>query len=47
VLAYVASAIIAKPELLAVIKGTLIPMIRFDAKFLSLMAAVIGTTLSA
>lgn len=46
-LAYVGSAIIAKPDLLEVIKGTLIPTIRFDAKFLSLLVAVIGTTLSA
>ena len=46
-LAYVGSAILAKPALLEVIKGTLIPTIRFDAKFLSLLVAVIGTTLSA
>ena len=46
-LAYVGSAIIAKPELGEVIKGTLIPTIRFDAQFLSLLVAVIGTTLSA
>ena len=46
-LAYVGSAIIAKPELGEVIRGTLIPTIRFDAQFLSLLVAVIGTTLSA
>src|SRR5215212_3768744 len=46
-LAYVCSAIIAKPELAAVLKGTFIPTIRFDAQFLSLLVAVIGTTLSA
>ena len=46
-LAYVGSAIIAKPDLIEVIKGTLIPTIRFDARFLSLLVAVIGTTLSA
>lgn len=46
-LAYVGSAILAKPELLEVIKGTLIPSIRFDQQFLSLLVAVIGTTLSA
>ena len=46
-LAYVGSAIIAKPDLMEVIKGTLIPTIRFDARFLSLLVAVIGTTLSA
>ena len=46
-LAYVGSAIIAKPDLLAVIKGTLIPTFHFDQKFLSMLVAVIGTTLSA
>lgn len=46
-LAYVGAAILAKPELGAVIRGTLIPSIRFDAEFLSLLVAVIGTTLSA
>ena len=46
-LAYVGSAIIAKPALGEVIKGTLIPTIRFDARFLSLLVAVVGTTLSA
>ena len=46
-LAYVGAAIIAKPDLGEVIRGTLIPTIRFDAQFLSLLVAVIGTTLSA
>jgi NRAMP (natural resistance-associated macrophage protein)-like metal ion transporter len=46
-LAYVGSAIIAKPDLLEVIKGTFIPSIQFDQKFLSMLVAVIGTTLSA
>jgi Mn2+/Fe2+ NRAMP family transporter len=46
-LAYVGSAILAKPDLMEVIKGTLIPSIRFDQQFLSLLVAVIGTTLSA
>jgi NRAMP (natural resistance-associated macrophage protein)-like metal ion transporter len=46
-LAYVGSAVIAKPDLFEVIKGTLIPTIRFDERFLSLLVAVIGTTLSA
>jgi NRAMP (natural resistance-associated macrophage protein)-like metal ion transporter len=45
-LAYVAAAILAKPDLAEVIRGTLIPTIRFDAQFLSLLVAVIGTTLS-
>ena len=46
-LAYVGAAILAKPDLMEVIKGTLIPTIRFDQQFLSLLVAVIGTTLSA
>lgn len=46
-LAYIGAAILAKPELGEVIRGTLIPTIRFDQQFLSLLVAVIGTTLSA
>jgi Mn2+/Fe2+ NRAMP family transporter len=46
-LAYAGAAILAKPDLWAVIKGTLVPTIRFDREFLSLLVAVIGTTLSA
>jgi len=46
-LAYVGSAILARPDFFAVIKGTLIPSIRFDQRFLSLLVAVVGTTLSA
>ena len=46
-LAYIASAILAKPELLPVIKGTFIPRIHFNKDFLAMLVAVIGTTLSA
>jgi Mn2+/Fe2+ NRAMP family transporter len=46
-LAYVGAAILAKPDLYEVIKGTFVPAIRFDQQFLSLLVAVIGTTLSA
>jgi NRAMP (natural resistance-associated macrophage protein)-like metal ion transporter len=46
-LAYVGSAILAKPELWPVVKGTLIPSIHFNKEFLSMLVAVIGTTLSA
>jgi Mn2+/Fe2+ NRAMP family transporter len=46
-LAYVGSAFLAKPELGEVIRGTLIPRIEFTREFLSLLVAVIGTTLSA
>ena len=43
-LAYVGSAIIAKPELLSVIKGTFIPTIHFNKDFFAMLVAVIGTT---
>lgn len=46
-LAYVGSAILAKPELLPVLSGTLIPKVQFTREFLSMLVAVIGTTLSA
>jgi Mn2+/Fe2+ NRAMP family transporter len=46
-LAYVGSAILAKPEILPVIRGTLIPSIHFNTEFLAMLVAVIGTTLSA
>ena len=46
-LAYVGAAFLAKPELGAVLRGTFIPTLRFDRESLSLLVAVIGTTLSA
>lgn len=46
-MAYVGSAILAKPDLREVIKGTLIPSIQFNKTFLALLVAVVGTTLSA
>ncbi|HXB22619.1 MAG TPA: Nramp family divalent metal transporter [Candidatus Solibacter sp.] len=46
-LAYVGAAILVKPELMPIIKGTFIPTIHFNREFLSLLVAVIGTTLSA
>jgi Mn2+/Fe2+ NRAMP family transporter len=46
-LAYIPAALLAQPELMPVIKGTLIPTLRFDRESLSLLVAVIGTTLSA
>lgn len=46
-LAYVGAAVLAKPDLAATLAGTLVPRIRFDAEFLSMLVAVIGTTLSA
>jgi NRAMP (natural resistance-associated macrophage protein)-like metal ion transporter len=46
-LAYVGSAIVAKPELWPVIKGTFVPTIHLNKEFFSILVAVIGTTLSA
>ncbi|HSU14924.1 divalent metal cation transporter [Longimicrobium sp.] len=46
-LAYIVAAILARPELMPVLRGTFIPTLRFDREFLSLLVAVIGTTLSA
>ncbi|MDB4954412.1 MAG: hypothetical protein JWO36_1981 [Myxococcales bacterium] len=46
-LAYIGAAFLAHPDWRTVISGTVIPHIRFDREFLSLLVAVIGTTLSA
>jgi Mn2+/Fe2+ NRAMP family transporter len=46
-LAYVVAAVLARPDPMAVLRGTLVPTIRFDSEFLSLLVAIIGTTLSA
>jgi NRAMP (natural resistance-associated macrophage protein)-like metal ion transporter len=46
-LAYIPAAILAKPDVLSILKGTFIPSIHFDKQFLSMLVAVIGTTLSA
>jgi NRAMP (natural resistance-associated macrophage protein)-like metal ion transporter len=46
-LAYVAAAFLAKPVWGPVLRGTFIPHIRFTKEFLSLLVAVIGTTMSA
>jgi NRAMP (natural resistance-associated macrophage protein)-like metal ion transporter len=45
--AYIASAFLARPDALAALKGTLIPHLKFNRESLSLLVAVIGTTLSA
>ncbi|OWV92822.1 hypothetical protein ATY81_16885 [Rhizobium sp. R72] len=46
-LAYVGAALLAKPDLTAMLWGTFIPSIKFDKAFLSIIVAIIGTTLSA
>jgi NRAMP (natural resistance-associated macrophage protein)-like metal ion transporter len=46
-LAYIASALLAKPELLPTLKGTFIPTFQFNREFLSMVVAAIGCSLSA
>jgi NRAMP (natural resistance-associated macrophage protein)-like metal ion transporter len=46
-LAYVGAAVLAKPDIMATLRGTFVPTIEFSREFLSLVVAVIGTTLSA
>src|SRR4051812_39674284 len=46
-LAYPAAAFLARPDWHAVLIGTLVPRIELSGRFLSLLVAVIGTTLSA
>jgi Mn2+/Fe2+ NRAMP family transporter len=46
-LAYIPAALLAHPDWPAVLRGSLVPTIRFDQEFLSIVVAVIGTTLSA
>lgn len=46
-LAYVGAAFLAKPNWGPVLRGTFIPHIHFTKDFLSLLVAVIGTTMSA
>lgn len=45
--AYVGSGFLARPDPGEVIRGTLIPSVQFSRDFLSILVAVIGTTLSA
>jgi NRAMP (natural resistance-associated macrophage protein)-like metal ion transporter len=45
--AYAGAALLARPDPWEVLKGTFIPGIQFSREFLSMLVAVIGTTLSA
>lgn len=45
-LAYVLAAIFARPGAAEVLKGTFVPTIRFDGKFIALLVAILGTTIS-
>jgi NRAMP (natural resistance-associated macrophage protein)-like metal ion transporter len=45
-LAYIGSALFARPDLMAVLGGTLIPTIRLDPAYLGILVALLGTTIS-
>ena len=44
--AYIGSAFFAKPDAVQVIKATFIPHLSFDATFLAMLVALLGTTIS-
>jgi Mn2+/Fe2+ NRAMP family transporter len=46
-LAYIPAALLAKPDLGAVLAGTFIPTVQLNADYLALLVAAIGTSLSA
>lgn len=46
-LAYLGSAILARPDLISTLKGTFIPTIHLDRNFLEILVALIGSSLSA
>ena len=45
-LAYVGAALFSKPDLAGVLAGTLIPAIRLDPKYIGILVALLGTTIS-
>ncbi len=45
-LAYIGSAFFARPDWLAVLRGTFIPTISFNATYLTTLVAILGTTIS-
>ena len=45
-LAYIAAALFAQPDPIAVLKGTFIPSIQLDAGFIAMIVALLGTTIS-
>ena len=44
--AYIGSALYAKPDAIQVLKATFIPRLSFDASFLAMLVALLGTTIS-
>ena len=45
-LAYIGAALFARPDVLHVLAGTLIPTIRLDPAFIGILVAILGTTIS-
>src|SRR5664280_2256095 len=45
-LAYVGAALFAKPDVVKVLAGSLIPTIRFDPAYIGIVVALLGTTIS-
>ena len=45
-LAYLAAALFARPDIVKVLIGTFIPTIRFDPKYIGILVALLGTTIS-
>jgi len=45
-LAYIGAALFAKPDIVRVLAGTLIPTIRFDPAYIGIVVALLGTTIS-
>jgi NRAMP (natural resistance-associated macrophage protein)-like metal ion transporter len=46
VFAYIGAAFLARPDWGDVLRGTLVPTVRFDAGFLAMLVALLGTTIS-
>lgn len=44
--AYVGAAVLAKPDLAAILRGTFTPQLHWNADYLSMLVAVVGTSLS-
>jgi NRAMP (natural resistance-associated macrophage protein)-like metal ion transporter len=45
-LAYIGAALFARPDIVSVLAGTLIPTIRLDPKYIGILVALLGTTIS-
>jgi NRAMP (natural resistance-associated macrophage protein)-like metal ion transporter len=44
--AYIGASFLARPEWADVLRGTLLPTLRFDSTFLAMLVAILGTTIS-